>query len=149
MTDGARNGWLVAGGLFSIAAAFAHLACIAGGPAWYRALGAGERMARMVEAGRIGPLVVTIGIAAVLGGFGAYALSGGGVLPRLPLLRLSLVAITAIYLARGLVLFWPAMLRRPDLSPEFLRISSAIVLILGVIHLAGLLRGWAMLKGIS
>ena len=145
MTGG--RGWLLAGGGLSFAAAALHLACIAGGPSWYRALGAGERMARLVEAGRVGPVVVTVAIAAVLACFGAYAWSGAALLPRLPLLRVGLVGITAVYLLRGLVLLAPGMLRRPDLSPRFLVWSSAIVLGFGLVHLIGTWRCWPTLQG--
>lgn len=149
MTGSPRNDWLLVGGGLSMAAALLHLACIAGGPDWYRALGAGERMARMVEAGRLGPLVVTVAIAAVLAAFGAYAWSGAGVLPRLPFLRPVLIAITSFYMVRGFALFAPSMMRRPDLSPAFLLWSSAIVLGLGLVHLAGIWRGWSALQGVS
>ncbi|MEG3087359.1 hypothetical protein [Sphingomonas sp. PB4P5] len=148
MTDLARNPWLLAGGLLSLVAALAHLACILGGPEWYRAMGAGERMARLVAAGRIGPVVITLAIAMILAGFSAYALSGAGMLPRLPLLRPALIGVTAVYLARGLILFWPAALKRPDLSPSFIFWSSVIVLTFGLIHLVGLWRGWADLRGV-
>lgn len=139
----ARNDWLLVGGVLSIGAALLHLACIVGGPDWYRALGAGERMARMVEAGRAGPIVVTVAITAVLAGFGAYALSGAGLLPRLPLLRWGLMAITAVYLIRGMALFWHAAMRRPDLTSTFVTVSSVILLAFGFLHLIGLWRGWA------
>ena len=37
-----RNPWLICGGWLSLAAASAHIACIFGGPDWYRFFGAGE-----------------------------------------------------------------------------------------------------------
>ena len=49
----ARNPWLVTGGILSALAALLHLAVIAGGPDWYRFVGAGEEMARMAEQGSI------------------------------------------------------------------------------------------------
>ncbi len=144
-----HNPWLAAGGVLSLVAALVHLACIAGGPDWFRRLGAGERMARMVEAGRVEPIVLTLAIAAVLAVFGAYALSGAGIVARLPLLWPVLIGVTAIYCARGLVLFWPAALRRPDLSRVFVFRSSAIVLVFGLVHLVGLWSGWVDLRGVS
>lgn len=138
MTSGA-NDWLVAGGIASGAAALAHLLCIAGGASWYRAMGAGERMARQVEAGRLGPHLVTLAIATVLATWSAYALSGAGVIRPLPLLRPALVAITAVYLLRAAAL--PVMLRTmPDRSATFLVVSSAIVLAIGAVHAVGLWR---------
>ena len=41
-----RNIALIAGGLLSAAASLLHVACIFGGPAWYRFFGAGEGVAQ-------------------------------------------------------------------------------------------------------
>jgi hypothetical protein len=139
--------WLLAGGIASLVAAALHLACIVGGPDWYRFLGAGEGMARAAAAGRPGPAVLTFGIALVLAIWGAYALSGAGFVARLPMLRPALVVISAIYCLRGAILFFPGMLRRPDLSPAFLRSSSVIVLAIGLVHVVGTVRSWHHLNG--
>ena len=136
------NPWLLAGGIASLAAALTHLACIAGGPDWYRWLGAGERMARASERGAWHPALITCGIAGVLAVWAAYAFSGAGAIARLPLLRVALLGITAVYLLRGAALFQPSLLRRPDLSPEFLTWSSIIVLAIGLVHAIGIWRGW-------
>ena len=104
MTELPRNPWLIAGGVLSTAAALLHLAIIAGGPDWYRFFGAGERMARMAELGLLRPALITLGIAAILAVWAAYAFAGAGLIRRLPLMRTALLAITAIYLLRGLVL---------------------------------------------
>lgn len=133
------NGWLLAGGTASAAAAIAHLLCIPGGACWYRALSAGERMARAVEAGRIIPHFVTLGIATILAAWAAYAWSGAGALPRLPLLEPALVAITGIYLLRAAALPILSTIS-PDRSPAFLAWSSLVVLLIGGLHLVGLVR---------
>ena len=99
-----RNPWLVAGGVLSGAAAILHLAVIAGGPDWYRFFGAGEGMARMAERGMLQPTLITLGIAAILAVWAAYAFAGAGLIRRLPLMRTALVAISAVYLLRGLIL---------------------------------------------
>jgi hypothetical protein len=113
-----RNPWLVGAGLLSAAAALLHLAIIVGGPDWYRFFGAGEGMARMAEQGSARPTLITLGIAAVLAIWAAYAFAGAGLLPRLPLLRTALVAITAVYLLRGLVIL-PLLAFRPDKAGAF------------------------------
>jgi hypothetical protein len=139
-----QNHWLLAAAILSGGAAVAHLACIVGGPAWYRTFGAGERMVRMVQQGSATPTLVTLCIAAMLAGWSAYALSGAGVLVRLPLLRPVLTAITAAYLLRAAVL--PLLFRlMPDRSTAFLIWSSAIVLGFGLVHATGLALGWAQL----
>ena len=136
-----RNGWLIAGGALSAGAAVLHLAVIAGGPAWYRFFGAGEGMARAAERGSPRPAVITLGIATVLAIWAAYAFSGAGLLPRLPLLRAGLLVITAIYLARGSILF-PMLLMRPRRVDAFLVWSSLIVLVYGGLYAIGTWRAW-------
>lgn len=122
-----------------------HLACIIGGPSWYRFFGAGERMARLVERGSLQPAVITVMIALILALWSAYALSGAGLIPRLPLLRTGLVTICAIYLLRAAVL--PLMLARmADRGTTFLVVSSAIVLVIGLVYLAGIVTAWSRLS---
>lgn len=148
MVAGAQSGaigginWLAIGGGLSLVAAALHLACIVGGPGWYRFFGAGEGMARMAEQGDWRPALITLCVAAALTVAGAYAFSGAGLIPRLPLLRIALVVISAVYLLRGLVLFMPSALQRPDLTMTFLVWSSAIVLVIGLIHAIGTWRAW-------
>ncbi len=137
-----RIPWLAIGGGLSLAAAVAHIACIVGGPEWYRFFGAGERLARAVERGEIWPHLATFGIAAILSGWAAYAFSGAGLFGRLPLLKPALLIVTAVYLLRGSVLFRPSLLARPDLSSGFLFWSSLIVLTMGAIHAIGVWRAW-------
>lgn len=142
---GAGRSWLLAGGVLSAAASLLHLACIVGGPDWYRFFGAGEPIARAAERGSPIPALLTLGIATVLAIWAAYAFSGAGLLRPLPLLRTGLVVIMAIYLARGAVLFMPATFNRPDLSPAFMLWSSLIVLIFGLVHAVGLWLAWPAL----
>lgn len=95
------NWVLVIGGALTGAASLLHVGIILGGPDWYRFFGAGEATARLAARGSPYPAVVTTGIAAVLGTWALYAFSGAGMIRRLPLVRPALVAIAAIYLARG------------------------------------------------
>lgn len=134
---GPYNWWLVVAGTASGLASFAHLCCILGGPAWYRVFGAGEKMARQVERGAKLPTIITLFIAAMLALWSIYAFSGAGVLPRIPLLKVGLIVITAIYLLRAAAL--PLMMRTmPDRSNRFLVTTSIIVLGIGLVHAVGL-----------
>jgi len=138
---------LIVGGVLSAMAAVLHLAIIAGGPDWYRFFGAGEQMARMAEAGHWYPVVVTLGIATMLGIWAAYAFSGAGLIRRLPLLRTALVIISLVYLARGLILI-PAMMINPQGIAglaAFTWWSSLIVLTYGLVYAVGTWRGWRQL----
>lgn len=140
-----RNPFLVLGAASSALAGLLHIGCIAFGAPWYRFLGAGERMAQMAAAGHVYPLLVTIGIATILFVWAAYALSGAGVVRRLPLTRTALCAITTIYLARGIA-FVPLSAYFPGNSRAFWLWSSVICLAIGSVHLVGLRRAWRHLR---
>lgn len=83
--------------------------------------------------------VLCLGAAAILVLFGLYALSGAGQIRRLPLLRTALIAATAIYLLRGLVLIpqMPLVLKHP----EFFRFAlfSLVSLCVAIAHAGGVL----------
>ncbi len=130
----------------SLAAAVAHIACMIGGPDWYRFFGAGEPIARAAERGSWGPPLITLGIASILAIWAAYAFAGAGLLPRLPLMRTALVAISAVYLARGLMVLYPPLLGRSDLSAAFMLWSSLIVLAIGIAYAVGTWRAWPYLS---
>jgi len=138
--------WLIVAGVLSALAALAHLAVIAGGPDWYRFFGAGEGMARAAERGELRPALITAGIAAILFVWAAYAFSAAGLIPRLPLLRTGLVAISAVYLLRALA---PAaiLLLRPGMMSPFWWWSSAIVLVYGLAYAIGTRAAWPRLSG--
>jgi len=135
------NPWLVAGGALSAAASIAHLAIIVGGPRWYDFFGAGPRMVRLAEQGSPKPALITLFIAAVLAVWAAYALSGAGLLPRLPLLKLALLAITAVYVLRA-VGYIPLLMVTGSPVGTFAWVSSAIVLSYAVVHVVGTLELW-------
>jgi hypothetical protein len=135
----------MAGAALSAAAALLHLGVIAGGPDWYRFFGAGERMAQMAERGHWYPPVITIGIASVLAGWALVALSGSGLTFRVPLLRTGLAAITAIYLARGLLIV-PVIMLVPYPEGAFDYWSSLIVLVYGLVYAIGLWLAWPALR---
>lgn len=142
----AGQAWLIAGALLSGGAALLHLAVILGGPSWYRFFGAGEAMARMAEQGSARPALITVGVAALLATWSAYALAGAGLIPRLPLLRTALVAISAVYLLRGLVLL-PALAMNGGRVGAFLLWSSLIVLVYGITYAVGTFLAWPALAG--
>jgi hypothetical protein len=137
-----RNVWLIAGGCLSAVAALLHFAVIAGGPDWYRFFGAGEGLARAAERGSWLPALITVAIASLLAIWSAYAFAGAGLLQRLPLMRTALVAISAVFLIRGLFVLYPPAFNRPDLPPAFMLWSSLIVLVIGVLYAVGTWTAW-------
>jgi putative oxidoreductase len=137
---------LIIAGSLSLLAAALHIGVIIGGPGWYRFFGAGEAMALMAETGSLIPTFVTLGITIILIIWGCYALSGAGLLPSMPLLKLALSTITAIYLTRGFGgLIAPFVTNHPQVkqnSASFWVWSSAICLVIGAFHLIGLVAIW-------
>jgi len=138
------NIFLIIAGILSALAAILHIGCIYFGAPWYRFFGAGEHMARLAEQGSMQPTMITGSIVLVLTTWSLYAFSAAGIIARLPLLRIALVLITAIYLVRGIAGFF--LINSPmGRTPEFWLWSSAICLSVGVFHLIGLKQQWAHL----
>lgn len=135
---------LILGAFLSSVAATLHLGIIVKGASWYRFFGAGEQFARAAERGERWQDLITLGIAMVLFTWAAYALSGAGVIARLPLLKYGLLLITAIYLLRGLVIL-PMLFFASDKLNAFWIWSSLICLGFGVVHAVGLAQVWKRL----
>lgn len=130
----------------SFVASLLHLACIVGGGDWYRFFGAGEVMARLDEAGSWRPAIITSVIATILAGWGLYALSGAGIVRRLPLMRTGLVAIAIVLLARASLVAVPATWG-PELSFTFMTVTSAITGAMGLTFAIGIIKSWPFMKG--
>jgi hypothetical protein len=140
-----KNKLLIAAAVCSALAALLHLGCIVFGGDWYRFFGAGEQMAQMAEAGHIYPTVVTLVIVFILTSWSLYALSGAGVILRLPLVRWVLCIIAAIYLLRSLA-FVPLMPMFPENSVTFWVVSSTICFVLGLLYAVGTRQVWTQLS---
>jgi len=132
---------LIFGGALSAVASLAHLACIAIGARAYRFMGAGERMARAVEAGEVRPTLITLAISSMLLVWAIYAFSGAGIAPALPLTKVALALISAIYLTRAFA-FPLLKLVFPENSTTFWLVSSGICLVLGLLYAVGFIQLW-------
>jgi hypothetical protein len=132
---------LLVGAGLSVLAALLHVAIIIGGPTWYRFFHAGARTIDAAVRGSWYAPMVTLAVTAVLLVWAAYALSAAGALPPLPLLKVGIVTITAVYLARGLVLFVVLALLPHRITP-FLIWSSLICFGYGMVHLLGVAQVW-------
>ncbi len=138
------NVFLIIAGILSAVVATLHLGCIYFGGSWYRFFGAGEQMALLSEQGSIKPTLITSIIVLILSTWSLYAFSAAGVIFKLPFIRLALVLITFIYLARGVAGFF--LINNPmGRSPEFWVWSSIICLFFGIVHFVGLKQQWASL----
>jgi putative oxidoreductase len=137
------NRILVLSGTAVLLAGVLHLVIPIGD--WYRFFGAPERLARMAAAGKMYPVTVCLGIAAVLFVWAGYAFSGAGMIRRLPFLRGGLALIAGIFFLRGILLV-PLAAVRPDLLPAicnskgvdwFLILTSLVCIAIGVGYVAG------------
>ena len=123
------------GGVASMLIAALHVALVIR-PQAYRYCGAAE-LAQLAEQGSPFTMLVTIGLALMFAAWGAYALSGAGLIRQLPLLRTVLVAIGVIYILRGLLL--PSELVKVLLSGypfRFVAFSTGSLAI-GLLYLVG------------
>lgn len=133
--------FLLSAAALSALAALLHVGCIVFGAPWYRFFGAGERMARLAEAGDWRPATVTATIVLVLSAWSLYALSGAGAIAPLPWLWPALFAIAGVYTLRGLAGVVYAVARRPR-DRAFWWWSSAICLAFAAAHWVGIARVW-------
>lgn len=135
---------LILGGTLSTLAAVLHVAVIAGGPTWYRFVGAGEPMALAAEQGSLIPALITFAIAAILLVWACYAFSGAGLIRRLPFLRTALFLISGAYLLRAFALL-PLVILRPELVTTFDVATSLLVLAYGLTYAIGTRASWSTL----
>ncbi len=89
------------------------------------------------------------GAALVLVVIGLYALSGAGVIRRLPLLRLGLIGISCLFLLRGLFFILSLLILFGVLKGEILgqgEIATLVFLAAGVTFAVGTILNWRDLR---
>jgi hypothetical protein len=135
----ASSRWLTAAAVLCFGIALLHAAIIFMGPEAYTYFGAPPELARFDARGSMIPDLQAAGLALIFAAFGAYALSGAGRIRRLPLLRLGLVVIGAVFTLRGLALFvqLAQMVSGTATAPPRMAVFSLVSLITGVAFLAG------------
>lgn len=91
------------GGYINILIAIAHIICLINAEYFFEVTGVGENMRRNAEIRPFLPYAMTIFVALIFFIFGLYGLSGAGKIRKLPLLKVGIFIIAAIYLIRGAV----------------------------------------------
>jgi hypothetical protein len=137
---------LIFAAALSFAIALLHLAIIFLGPEAYTYFGAADLGALEAQGSRM-PDLLTLILVGVFAAFGFYALSGAGVIRRLPLLATGLIAIGSIYTLRGLVVI-PDLIRLVHGAGYPLRqtVFSAVSLAVGLAYLIGTARRWSFIR---
>ncbi|MDQ3754533.1 MAG: hypothetical protein M3371_07370 [Acidobacteriota bacterium] len=145
-----ENKWLKLGGILSFVVALLHVVIIFIGAPAYRYFGAGEDMATAAEAGLAFPALLTFVLVAVFAIWGFYGLSGAGVIRRLPLLKIALILIGAVYTLRGVAVFqqlFRIAASSAEVTPREI-VFSLFSLIIGLAYLTGTVTNWRSL-GVS
>ncbi len=138
------NQWLKLGGIFSFAVALLHVIIIFVGASAYRYFGAGEDMATATESGSAFPALLTFVLVAVFAIWGLYGLSGAGVIWRLPLLKIALLLIGAVYTLRGVAVFqqlFQIAASSAEVAPREI-VFSLVSLVIGLAYLIGTISNW-------
>ncbi len=114
-----------------------HVGIVIVGPLAYLYFGTAD-LAQLAAQGSAYPAIITFLIALCFAVFGVYSLSGAGWGRRLPLVTAVLVAISGVYILRGLVLV-PDLIRLAGGAgyPFRQTVFSATSLVVGLAHLAG------------
>ena len=142
-----KNQWLILGGILSLAVALVHVIIIFIGAPAYRYFSAGEDMAKAAELGSVFPAVLTLVLAAVFAIWGFYGLSGAGIIRRLPLLKIALILIGAIYTIRGVAVFlqlFQIVTSSAEVAPREI-MFSLVSLVIGLAYLIGTVTSWRSL----
>ena len=129
-------------GVISFALAiFQAMVCFS--PSWSRYFGAPEELVSNI------PLLIVAGLIAtvIFAVFGLYAISGAGIIGRLPLLRWALLAIACVFILRGLLVV-PQIIGVNGVEPipPQAIISSLVALGIGIVYLIGVIGNWARMK---
>ncbi len=142
-----ENKWLKLGGILSFVVALLHVLIIFIGAPAYRYFGAGEDMATATESGSAVPALLTFALVAVFAIWGFYGLSGAGVIRRLPLLKIALILIGAVYTLRGVAVFqqlFRIAASSAEVTPREI-VFSLFSLIIGLAYLTGTVTNWRSL----
>ncbi len=138
------NQWLKLGGILSFVVALLHVLIIFIGAPAYRYFGAGEDMAAAAESGSAFPAMLTLLLVIIFAIWGFYGLSGAGVIRRLPLLKIALILIGAVYTLRGVAVFqqlFQIATSSAEVAPREI-VFSLVSLMIGLAYLIGTLTNW-------
>lgn len=141
------NQWLKLGGILSFAVALLHVVIIFVGAPAYRYFGAGEDMAKAAESGSAFPAALTLFLVVVFAVWGFYGLSGAGVIRRLPLLKIALILIGAVYTLRGVAVFQQLLqilASSAEVAPRDV-VFSLVSLVIGSAYVTGTISNWSAL----
>jgi hypothetical protein len=132
---------LIAGGVISALISILHV-ILAVKPDLYRYVSPDQESALAQIAGQGSSLIIiaTVVLALIFAIWAIYAFSGAGLIVRLPLLRLALIAIGVIYILRALFLPSEINMVLNQGYPFRFVVFSTVSLVAGLLYLVGILK---------
>jgi hypothetical protein len=128
---------LVLAAIANFLVALFHLVIVFVGAPGYRYFGV-RQLAEMQEKGSILPTALTLALTFLFASWATYALSGAGVIRRLPLLKTVLIAIGVVYTLRGIFVIQNIILLATGASwYPMASMFSGIALMIGIAYLGG------------
>ncbi len=134
------------GGWTNLAIAATHVIGLIWAWSFFRWVGIEHEMRELARQSAALPYVVTLLTAAFFLAFALYALSGAGVLRRLPLLRSVLVFVATIYLVRATILGGIGSVLHGDIAQIAF---AAIALFIGLCYASGAVAYWRQQRATS
>ena len=131
--------FLVVAALIALGTAIAHMSCIFLGPECFSAQMAPPQVIESARNGTWLAPVGTIFASAIFLVFGLYALSGAGIVRKLPLLTLGIYTIATLCIIRG-VLPLQLWIRHPEKVNSIVFYTGIIWLATGLLFLFGYLQ---------
>ena len=129
---------LLLGGLIAVVTAVAHMSCIVFGPSCFKAQLAPPHIIRSAMEGTSTAAIETTIVSSLFLACALFAVSGAGLIRRLPFLKSALITISIICLVRGLATI-PLSFYEPVLKSTYGIISGFIWFLAGCLYLYGFL----------
>jgi hypothetical protein len=128
--------FLVLAATITIATALAHMSCIYFGPECYSLQMAPPFVVKWAQEGSYLAALAAVVVSSIFIVMGLYALSGAGLIRRLPLLKLGLYTITTVCIIRGLLgmQLWLRHQEKIDVSVFYV---GLVWLVVGLLYLFG------------
>jgi hypothetical protein len=127
---------LVLAAFIAMGTAVAHLSCIFLGPECYAAQMAPPQIIESAKNGTYFAPIGTVFASALFVVLGLYALSGAGIIRKLPLLKYAVYAVATLCIIRG-ILPLQLWLRHPDTVNDIVFYTGIVWLVTGLLFLFG------------
>ncbi|WP_222937657.1 hypothetical protein [Spartinivicinus ruber] len=127
---------MVAAAIISVATAVAHLSCIFIGPSCYRTQMVLPEIVQSTVDGTLVAPVSTIVVSLLFIACGFFALSGAGIIRKLPFLHLGLMCISALCVLRGVSTI-PLSFLFTEMVSTFSLSAGVIWLLTGMLFMYG------------